>query len=233
MNIKLFLLASLVSFSSFSQISVSAFKIMKDVQNGKDITYKNVTITGNLDFTFREAKESELGSHRWWHGTNTVNEEIEIAVSFVNCMFEGDVLAYIHVDRSGYTFTADFEKEVIFRDCTFDGDAMFKYSEFDEEVDFSGSKFNRKNTFKYAEFDRKTDFSNTYFDNDAIFKYAEFNDGVSFNSSEFMESLDIKYLEVKGVFDIDRMEVGDDIDAKYTEINGNSFAKHLYKTRQN
>lgn len=217
--------------AAFGQVEVSASKIMSDIKAGKSISYQNVKVKGTLDFTYLEEKQGDLGSHRWWHGTNTVNEDIEVPISFVNCTFEGDVLAYIHIERSGYTFTADFEREVTFKNCYFKGDAMFKYSEFDRDVDFSGSKFNRKNTFKYAEFDDKADFSDTYFDDDAIFKYAEFDDGVSFNSAEFMESLDIKYLEVRGVFDIYRMEVRDDIDAKYTEINGKSFAKYLYQAR--
>ena len=215
----------------FGQIQVSASKIMADIKDEKPISYQNVTVTGVLDFTYMDEKANDLGSHKWWHGTNTVNEDIEGPISFVNCTFEDDVLAYIHIDRSGYTFTADFERSVTFKNCTFKGDAMFKYSEFDRDTDFSGSKFNRKNNFKYAEFDDRADFSNTFFDDDAIFKYAEFDDGVSFNSAEFMESLDIKYLEVRGMFDIDRMEVRDDIDAKYTEINGKSFAKYLYEAR--
>lgn len=234
MRLKIFTLAlTLISTSAFSQVTVSASKIMKDIKNGQDVSYRDVTITGDLDFTYKDAKEDDLGSHKWWYGTNTVNEDIEVSILFVNCKFEDDVLAYIHVERSGYTFTADFEKEVTFKNCTFNGDAMFKYSEFDDDVDFSGSKFNRKNTFKYAEFDARANFSNTYFDDDAIFKYAEFDDGVSFNSAEFMESLDIKYLEVRGDFDIDQMEVRDEIDAKYTEINGKSFAKYLYAARRN
>ena len=226
------IIATFLSFSALGQ-NISASRIMKDIQNGRDITYSDVTITGDLDFTYKESKENDLGSHRWWHGSNTVNEDIEVKISFVNCTFEDDVLAYIHVERSGYTFTADFEDEVTFRNCTFNGDAMFKYSEFDQEVDFSGSKFNRKSTFKYAEFDDRANFARTYFDDDAIFKYSEFDDGVSFSGAEFRESLDIKYLEVRGMFDIDLMEVGDDIDAKYTEINGKSFAKYLYQARKN
>ncbi len=221
-----------VLLTSFGQTTVSASKIMNDIKDGQAISYDNATITGTLDFTYRNAKEDDLGRHKWYHGTNTVNEDIEVPISFVNCKFEDDVLAYIHVERSGYTFTADFERQVKFKDCTFNGDAMFKYSEFDRNVDFSGSKFNRKSTFKYAEFDDQADFSKTYFEDDAIFKYAEFDEGVSFNSAEFMESLDIKYLEVRGLFDIDRMEVRDDIDAKYTEINGKSFAKYLYQARR-
>jgi len=235
LNLKnsLLILAVIISQQSYAQISIRASKIMDDIKDGKDITYSNMTIEGDLDFTYMAEKDGNLGSHRWWNGTNTVNEQIDVEISFVNCTFEDDVLAYIHVERTGYTFTADFEREVTFKNCNFRGDAMFKYSQFDREVTFEGSKFNRKNSFKYAEFDERANFADTMFDDDANFKYTEFDDGVSFNGVEFRESLNIKYLDVRGDFDIDGMEVADDIDAKYTEINGRSFTKYLYNSRKN
>jgi hypothetical protein len=231
------ILLSVFSFAfiltSYAQSSVSAAKIMSDIKNGKNISYEGVTITGVLDFTYRNSKEDKLGNHAWWNGSNTVNEDIEVEINFVNCTFEDDVLAYIHVEKTGYTYTADFERNVTFKKCDFKRDAMFKYSEFDGDADFSGTKFGRDNSFKYAEFDNKADFSKTVFEEDAIFKYAEFDEGVSFNGANFRDSWDIKYLDVRGIFSIDRMEVGKEIDAKYTEINGQSFTKYLYESKRN
>ena len=61
MKIKILtLIATFLAFSSFSQVTVSASKIMKDIENGKEITYSNVTVTGDLDFTYRESKEGDL-----------------------------------------------------------------------------------------------------------------------------------------------------------------------------
>ena len=52
----------------------------------------------------------------------------QIKISFKNCTFKDDVLAYIpDSDDSGYTFTASFEDEAIFINCTFERKAMFKY----------------------------------------------------------------------------------------------------------
>lgn len=218
---------------TFAQQTVSAAKIMDQIRKGQDISYENVTISGILDFTYHYSKADKYGDYNWWNGSNTVNEDIEVKISFVNCKFEDDVLAYIHKENTGYTFTADFEQGVIFQGCQFSGDAMFKYSSFDQGADFSGSRFAGENSFKYAEFDRNANFSKTIFDEDAIFKYAEFDNGVSFKSAEFKQSLDIKYLDVNGLFEIDRMEVGKEIDAKYTEINGESFTKYLYLSKRN
>ena len=224
----------LFSVRAFAQNTISANDIMNDIKDGKSISYENVIIEGILDFTYMEKKLPDLPvKSKWWNngGTNTVNESIGVTISFINCIFEDDVLAYFHQERSGYTFTADFDKDVQFRNCEFNRNAMFKYSEFDRMADFEGSKFKRQSTFKYAEFDEKANFTNTRFDDDAIFKYAEFDEGVSFVNAVFKESLNIKYMDARGDFDIEGLKVRDDIDAKYTKVNGRSFSTYLLDSR--
>lgn len=228
------LLFSIFIFRAVAQKTVSASSIMEDVREGKDITYQDVTIVGDLDFTYMAEKMPDLPKRaKWWNngGNNTVEESIEVNISFVNCKFEDDVLAYIHDDDSGYTFTADFDRDVTFKNCEFDRDAMFKYSDFDGKADFSGTKFQRESTFKYAEFDELADFSNTLFDDDATFKYTEFDEGATFKNAVFEESWNIKYMKARGTFDIAGLKVRDDIDAKYTKINGRSFTNYLIDSR--
>ncbi len=228
------LLFSIFVIRAFAQNTVQASKIMEDIRDGKSIVYENTVIVGELDFTYMSEKMPDLPQKsKWWNngGSNTVEESIDVIISFKGCTFEGDVLAYIHDDPSGYTFTADFDKEVTFSNCEFKKNAMFKYSDFDDQVNFSGSQFQRKSTFKYAEFDEKADFSKTRFEDDATFKYAQFDEGASFNSAVFEESWNIKYLKARGEFDIAGLDVGDDIDAKYTKINGRSFTNYLIESR--
>lgn len=227
------ILFSIFMLRGFAQESVRAYDIMQDIKDGKDVKYTNVTIVGELDFTNRNEKYPDLPSRsKWWNkGSNEVKESVDVSILFINCTFDDDVIAYIHEERSGYTFTADFEEDVVFRNCSFEQNAMFKYSNFDEGADFSRSKFQRKSTFKYAEFDNKANFANAYFENDATFKYAAFDEGASFQNAIFEESLNIKYMEAKGDFDIAGMDVQDDIDAKYTKINGKSFTNYLLESR--
>ncbi|WP_425391934.1 pentapeptide repeat-containing protein [Ekhidna sp.] len=228
-RIAMLVLFSMFLLRAFAQKQVQASQIMEDIREGKSISYSNATIIGELDFTYMAEKLPELPrKSKWWNGDgNTVEESIDVSISFVNCVFEDDVLAYIHEDQSGYTFVADFDREVTFSNCEFQRKAMFKYSDFDGRADFSGSKFQRETTFKYAEFDEMADFSNTYFDDDATFKYAQFDEGASFNAAIFEESWNIKYLKARGDFDISNLKVNDDIDAKYTKINGQSFTKYM------
>ena len=233
-RIIILVLFGLFSARAFAQQSVSASNIMKDIREGKSISYENVTIVGALDFTYMAEKLPDLPDNKkWWKNgsTNTVEESIDVAISFINCQFEDDVLAYIHDEESGYTFIADFDKEVTFKNCDFKRNAMFKYSDFDDKTSFQGSIFKRETTFKYAEFDEKADFSETYFDDDATFKYAQFDEGANFKDARFEESWNIKYMEMKGDFEIDGIEVKDEIDAKYTKINGRSFSSYLISSK--
>ncbi|MDO6675125.1 pentapeptide repeat-containing protein [Tenacibaculum sp. 1_MG-2023] len=240
--------------TAFSQKTISALDIMKDLKNGKAIEISNATIKGVLDFTFMNEALPKLPKRkRWWNngGSNTIEKQITNKVSFVNCVFDDDVLAYIPHEKSGYTFVANFEDVVVFKDCTFEQKAMFKYSDFEKDSNFSNTKFKGDSTFKYAKFNRDITFENTsfvepatfkyadfnrfvsfknaVFNESAIFKYTEFKDGVSFRNVRFEEDLNIKYTKVSGEFDITGMEVVFDIDSKYTKINGKSFNKHLLK----
>lgn len=223
---------SVFAFSAHAQTTVKASDIMEAVKSGKEIKFENVTVTGVLDFTFMDEKLPDLPRRRsWWNngGDNTVNEIIESKISFENVVFEDHVLAYFHDDRSEYTFTADFENDVLFKNCTFRRDAMFKYSEFERDASFEGSSFEEESTFKYAEFSEVANFANTKFDEDGVFKYSKFRRGVSFASARFERSLDMKYTEVRGDFDIKDLFVRWDIDTKYTDINGRGFAKYMLK----
>lgn len=220
----------LISITALAQQKVKASDIMEALKKGDEVTYKDVTVTGILDFTFMDEKKRDLPTRRrWWRdgADNEVNETIVSKISFINVTFEDDVLAYYHDDRSEYTFTADFEKDVTFENCKFERNAMFKYSVFERSASFAESSFEEETTFKYAEFEDLANFSKTFFDEDAIFKYTKFRDGANFNAAKFDRSLDMKYTKVRGDLDIKGMDVRWDIITKYAEVNGRSFTRYL------
>lgn len=227
------IVAFLMTSVGFAQKTVNASDIIKDIKNGKDVSYNNVTIVGELDFTYMEEKLESLPKRKkrnWWRngGSNMVKNLIKSKVSFVNCTFEDNVLAYIpDSENSGYTFVASFDDDAIFKGCTFERKAMFKYSKFNEKASFQGTNFEDDTTFKYAQFYTNVSFAKATFKETATFKYSKFKNGVSFNSTDFQEDLNIKYTKVTGEFDITGMKVAYDINSKYTKINGKSFNKYL------
>jgi hypothetical protein len=241
---------------SFAQKKIEASDILKELKNGKAISYENTTIVGTLDFTYMQEAMTKISKKKkksWWGNSgnydNKIEKIIDVKISFINCTFKDDVLAYIPDEDSGYTFTASFKNSTIFKDCNFERKAMFKYSDFDKNTDFSGTTFKDDSTFKYAKFNKEIDFSDTTFNevatfkyakfrynvsflnalfkDTAIFKYTNFNDGVSFKNAKFEEDLNIKYMKVSGDFDVSNMKVKYDIDSKYTKINGKEFSKYL------
>ena len=251
------IVAVLFCLTTYAQKTIDASDIIRDVKNGKSVTISNATINGVLDFTFMDEALPKLPKRKsWWNngGSNSIEKQITNKVSFVNCTFNDDVLAYIPHEKSGYTFIANFEDEVVFKECVFKQKAMFKYSDFERNTDFSNTKFNDDSTFKYAKFERDITFENTFFDEpatfkyadfkqhvsfenstfneSAIFKYSEFNNGVSFKNVKFEEDLNIKYAKVNGDFNITNMDVAYDIDSKYTRINGKSFSKYLLSNKR-
>ncbi|MFY0604102.1 MAG: pentapeptide repeat-containing protein [Flavobacteriaceae bacterium] len=231
------IMAFLMTSVGFAQKTIKASDIIKDIKKGKNVSYTNATIVGDLDFTYMEEKLLDLPKrkkNRWWRngGSNTIKNLIKSKVSFVNCTFEDDVLAYIpDSENSGYTFIANFDDDAIFKNCTFERKAMFKYSKFNEDASFEGTKFEDDSTFKYSEFDNNVSFAKATFKETATFKYTKFKDGVSFNSTDFQEDLNIKYTKVTGEFDIKGMKVAYDINSKYTKINGKGFNKYLIENR--
>ena len=223
----------LIGSSALAQTTIQASDILEDVRQGKEVSYENVEISGDLDFTFYfEKKNEDRYSRRrsWASSDNEVEEWVESKIRFVNCTFQDDVLAYYHDDRTEYTFTASFERSVEFVNCTFDGASAFKYSTFEEGADFSQSEFDEIALFKYAKFERSTSFQGAKFGDDANFKYAKFRQGLDFSSTRFNNDLNLKYAKIRGDFAHSDMDVRNDLDVKYTEVNGESFSKYLIKS---
>lgn len=261
--ITLLILTICINNSIFSQKKIEASTILNDIKNGKNISIENATIIGVLDLTFMDDALKNVPKKKknsWFNwssnnnsNTNEIKKLISVKISFKNCTFNNDVLAYIPTEESGYTFTASFEEEVIFKNCEFTRKAMFKYSDFYKDSDFSYSTFNDDNTFKYAKFLQKSNFyktkfnevatfkyakfsenvsfANAIFKDTATFKYTQFKNGVSFNNTQFKEDLNIKYMNVSGGFDITGMDVNYEIDSKYTKINGKNFNKYLINNK--
>ena len=247
-----FLLQSLVAFT---QETIDAIDIMKDIKAGKNISISNAIIEGTLDFTDMEEKLQTLPKRKpkWWKnkGNNkNVKNTIRVNISFVNCTFKNDVLAYYpDNESSGYIFIANFEGDVIFKNSIFERKALFKHSYFKEKTSFENVKFQGDTTFKNSDFRTVTNFSNTSFQYDATFKHSifkkfidfsdaifkenvtfkhtKFKGGVSFKNVKFEESLNIKHAVIIGKFDISGMKVAYDIDSKHTKINGDSFSNYL------
>ncbi len=245
------LITLLLAFTDhvFAQ-TVDADEIIRKAKNGENVRYENVTIKGVVDLTAYYDEKGDLPRKSWFNGNdNKIENTLRGEITFINCEFTDDFIAYYRDDRSEYTFISHFDSDVTFRDCTFRRDAAFKYSEFREGAAFSNTTFGDNSNFKYAEFKEKSTFEKSVFEDDSDFKYAEFDDMVNFANSVFKEEANFKYAEMEdGVkftntifdgfwnikyaemdkdVDLKGIQVNDDLDAKYTKINGRSFNRYL------
>lgn len=249
----------------YGQKSVNAEDIIKQIDDGQNVKYENVTITGHLDFTRINESEPDKGKRKRRsfldkieslvsHGTNEILYYVEVPVEFINCKFEGDVIAYYYDDYDDLTHNAVFYEDVKFLGCefreasefkyarfekaadfsknVFSEEALFKYAEFSEPISFAGSKFNDDVIFKYTKFNDYVDMSDTYFRREADFKYTDFDYGVSLENAVFDGFANFKYAEFDEPSNLDNVEFNDDVDFKYTDYEGDSIIKHLIKSRR-
>ncbi len=209
--------------------SVSASEVIQAAKDGKNVAYENVKIKGIVDFTPYQEKKDDLPGSSWFGiDDNKIENDISGKITFINCTFEDDVLAYYHDEDSEYTFVSNFDQEVIFKNCNFNKGAAFKYSKFDSYVDFSGSKIKDEANFKYAEFNTPANFSTMNFGDLANFKYAEFDNEVTFSGTKYDGEANYKYAEFDQMVNFSNVSFNNEANFKYTEVNDGINLSNTY-----
>jgi len=244
----------LLSVSALAQTRVNAQDILKSIDEGKAVNYRSVVVVGDLDLTSIQDKEADKNNDRSRNSTKTFWYHVRSPLSFVDCTFKDDVIAYFHDERKNETHNAVFHEDVRFQGCEFQGksafkyskfhkgadftntvyrkEALFKYTEFSTDISFADSIFSNDANFKYTTFPRRVDFSNVEFHHVANFKYTEFPQGVSFRNAVFKGDSDFKYAKFYEPFDFEGTEFEDSVDFKYTKLEGKSFTLYLLKNRK-
>lgn len=220
-----------LTLTSEAQSRVNASDIIKQINLGRDVVYANVEVDGNLDLTDLENRTAVHRSSRWLHNfdrdDDTFESTVKGSLTFTNCTFLGDVLAYYHLDHGRETFVANFDKGVIFNNCVFNHAAEFKYSQFEGAATFTGSTFKEEANFKYASFSGGPSFANVKFEDGANFKYTHFPVATSFQQATFYGLANFKYSKFSSPVNIESVAFKGGEDFKYTRIDGRSFREYL------
>jgi uncharacterized protein YjbI with pentapeptide repeats len=226
--ILIFLVCIVATAATIAQTTVKATDIIKQINEGKAVSYTNVQIEGDLDLTDLENRQAErsLTSH-FSDDSGTYQSSVEVPVNFTNCTFLGSVLAYYHIERRNETYVAHFEKDAIFKNCVFKNRSEFKYSEFNGIATFSGCTFDEEANFKYAEFSSGPMFNDVKFESGADFKYTEFPRETSFEKAIFHGLANFKYSKFKSPLKMDGVAFRGSEDFKYTKMDGRAFATYL------
>jgi hypothetical protein len=253
-TVTIILAIALLSITAAAQSRVEAKDILKSIDEGKAVDYRGVDIVGDLDLTSIQDREPDKDNRRSRNSTDVYWYHVRSPLSFVDCTFKGDVIAYFHDDRKNETHNAVFHEDVSFRGCSFSKvsafkyskfhkaadfsktsyrkEALFKYTKFSTEVSFAGSTFTDDANFKYTEFPRHAGFMEVEFHDLANFKYTEFPRGVSFKDAVFQGDANFKYTKFSEPFDFEGTEFEDSVDFKYTKLEGKSFTLYLLKNKK-
>lgn len=256
--IRIFIVLMLaVPIFSLAQNRVQAEDIIDLINAGQDVSYKNSVIVGDLDFRTLDDVTADKPLRKLRIGrfsSQSYTSHVRSSLSFIDCTFTGDVLAYVHIDKKNETYNAVFYEDVNFQGCAFEEasafkyakfkrnanfentsyekEALFKYAKFSTEVSFKDSDFRRDANFKYTKFPETVDFSQSVFRDYANFKYVKFPEGVSFEDAEFKRDACFKYTKFSEPLNLDGVEFEGDSDFKYTKIEGRSFTSYLLKNRR-
>jgi len=246
-----------VPIFSLAQNRVQAEDIIDLINAGQDVSYKNSVIVGDLDFRTLDDVTVDKPLRKIRLGrlsTQSYSSHVRSSLSFIDCTFMGDVLAYVHLKKENETYNAVFYEDVNFQGCafekasafkyakfnkqanfentTYEKEALFKYAKFSTDVSFQDSLFNADANFKYTKFPETVDFKQTVFRDYANFKYVKFPEGVSFEDAEFKRDACFKYTKFSEPLNLDGVEFEGDSDFKYTKIEGRSFTSYLLKNKR-
>jgi hypothetical protein len=252
-KVQLLLALCMLPLFSWAQNKVSASEVLKKINNGEAVYYKDAVIIGDLDLTKLETMKLKESSKNDKNSTKEYISIVKAPLTFINCTFRGDVLAYynpheigISMNNNSEVYNTNFEKEVRFEGCIFDKasafkystfkneasfinssfskEALFKYSKFEESVNFSSATFKEEANFKYVKFPVKVSFSGGTFEKEANFKYAQFKEGVSFYKAQFNGLANFKYAEIHNSFNAKGASFKGSEDFKYTKLNNKSVS---------
>jgi len=188
------ILLSIITFSSFvrADTRIESQEILESMRGGEAIKFQNIMITGDLDFTelcykistLPEKEETILEKVLGFFVEINIKEnqevqcDIEVPIEFMGCTFQDRVIGWINDEKNEVSYNAIFHNDIIFTNCSFKDDFLFKYSKFNGKAkdDF---------LFKYSKFNGKANLSENNFNNIVLLKYAEFRQTVSFAESIF------------------------------------------------
>lgn len=175
-NIFLTLIATLILISSaFGQTpskTISAEKIIKQVEKGKKVSYENVIVTGDFDLSNLSKRTNDATYPENGKTARVYTATIKHPISFKNVVFTGNV-DFFRKDEDAKEikeYRISFADAVAFENCTFNLTADFELTNFDSGISFANSVFKVQPSFVRVGLQKKPDFTKTVFENGSLFK---------------------------------------------------------------
>jgi len=232
----------------FAEDKVESHNIIDKIKSGITITYENIIVVGNLDFTqlydkkaiIQEEEKSFTEKITSYFininisGNKTIQCNIEVPVEFIGCTFQGQVIGWINDQKNGIYYNAVFHDKVKFSKCIFKEEILFKYSKFNRKVDFSENNYKMAVLFKYTNFSSSVNFKGSVFTGEANFKYTTFPKETTFMGSQFKSNANFKYTDFDDSVDFSETSFNEEANFKYTKFpKGVSFKNSVFSALSN
>ncbi|MFH1119178.1 MAG: pentapeptide repeat-containing protein [Bacteroidota bacterium] len=225
MKLLFILIATALSTNCAStHLDKSRDSLENQLRTGVDVFIENKTFREVIDFT------GILLS-------NPVSEGMQQArftssITFKNCVFENDVLAYSKNDNGQKTFSffqsnlsfigCSFKDTVNFRASSIMGRTVFTSSFFEKAAIFEECTFFQNTHFNQCVFHGELRFQNTFFMQRANFMDAAFDGNASFQGSTFHSTAQFSNTKFYGYSDFSLINWNETCFFNYAQIHGRS-----------
>ena len=235
MKLTLFVLVTILTTTcASSRINSDSKSLEKLLNSGKDVFVENATFGETIDFT------SMVPSNPVSDGMRQVR--ITSSVTFKNCTFEGDVLAFVEDGEGNRTYTT-FQSNISFVNCTFKGKAHFRAcsvggrtlftgSYFETEANFEECSFAQNAYFNRCIFHEELRFQNAFFMQRITFMDAEFDDNASFQGVTFNATAQFSNTKYAGYADFSMVSWNGACFFNYAELSERSVFNNSFFSKK-
>jgi len=178
-----------VSCSSAENKNINASDIIKMIQKGKPVQIADKVVFGDLNFA--DALEPEF------YAGLSMQTKIEHSVSFVGCVFMGNVSA--KSVRDGVSVQTFFGTNLFFQNCDFRGEVNFDEAEIHGFMSFHNSTFRKKASFNNI----------NVWSSDCVLSYIKAEDKFDMISSRVKGTLNVSNSEFAGQLKLQALSVDD------------------------
>jgi hypothetical protein len=191
---KCFLMAiiALSGIGAYAQKEISSAEIISQISEGRNLSYENVIITGDIDvLNFGNAIETG----KYPENGKTVyvlSKFVRQPVSFKNCTFKGR-LTFCHKTESSSEkkeYRIEFSNDVAFKNCTFEKAVDFELTNFDKAVSFEGSIFQEQPRFVRMGLLQKPNLNGMKLEKGCLFQFDQSKKEQVFTTQELNKIID-------------------------------------------
>lgn len=191
---KCFLMAIIVlsSIGAYAQKKVSSAELISQIREGKNLSYENVTIIGDIDVSnFGNAIETGLYPENG-KTVYVLSNFVRQPVSFKNCTFKGKLTFCYKTESSSEKreYRIEFTNDVTFQNCTFEKDADFELTNFDKAVSFEGSVFKEQPRFVRMGLNLKPNLDGLKLEKGCLFQFDQSKKEQVFTTQELNKIID-------------------------------------------